>query len=150
VSVHPVAAAHAEALAAIHAAAFPPDEVWSATVIALHVGLPGGFGFIDARGGMVLARTIVDEAEILTIGVLPEVRRQGLGRDLLTAAMLRAAATDARAMFLEVAEENTGARKLYTNLGFVEVGRRKRYYANGDDALVMRVALMPPAASTAP
>ncbi|MEI7713577.1 MAG: GNAT family N-acetyltransferase [Rhodospirillales bacterium] len=149
-SVHPVAAAHAEALAAIHAAAFPPDEVWSATVIALHVGLPGGFGFIDARGGMVLARTIVDEAEILTIGVLPEVRRQGLGRDLLTAAMLRAAATDARAMFLEVAEENTGARKLYTNLGFVEVGRRKRYYANGDDALVMRVALMPPAASTAP
>ena len=144
-TVHPVAAAHADALAEIHAAAFPPDEVWSATVIALHVGLPGGFGFIDARGGMVLARTIMDEAEILTIGVLPEVRRQGLGRALLTAAMLRAAATDARAMFLEVAEDNADARKLYTSLGFVEVGRRKRYYANGDDALVMR-----PAASTTP
>ena len=64
--------------------------------------------------------------------------------------MLRAAATDARAMFLEVAEDNADARKLYTSLGFVEVGRRKRYYANGDDALVMRVALMPPAASTTP
>jgi ribosomal-protein-alanine N-acetyltransferase len=150
VSIQPVGAAHAETLAAIHAAAFPPEEVWSATVISLHVGLPGGFGFVDTRGGMVLARAVMDEAEILTIGVLPAARRQGLGRDLLQAALRRAAETDARAMFLEVAEENTAARTLYASLGFAEVGRRKRYYANGDDALVMRVALVPPAASKAP
>ncbi len=140
-SIRPVTAAHAEALAAIHQAAFPPDEVWSATVISLHVGLPGGFGFIDPRGGMVLARTVMDEAEILTLAVLPEARRQGLGRDLLQAAMRGAAETDARTMFLEVAEENTAARALYARCGFTEIGRRKRYYANGDDALVMRVAL---------
>ena len=149
-SIQPVGAAHADALAAIHAAAFPPDEVWSATVIALHVGLPSGFGFIDERGGMVLARTTMDEAEILTIGVRPDARRQGLGRDLLKAAMRRAAETDADTMFLEVAVDNAAAHALYVSLGFVEVGRRKRYYANGDDALVMRAALRPPAANTAP
>lgn len=137
----PVTGAHAEALAAIHAAAFPPDEAWSATVISLHVGLPGGFGFVDARGGMIVARAIMDEAEILTLAVLPDARRQGLGRDLLRAAMRRAAETDARTMFLEVAEDNGAARRLYTSQGFTEVGRRKRYYANGDDALVMRVSL---------
>ncbi len=143
-SIQAVTAAHAEALAAIHAAAFPPDEVWSATVISLHVGLPGGYGFVDARGGMVLARTVMDEAEILTLAVLPEARRQGLGRDLLHAAMRHAAATDARTMFLEVAEKNVAARTLYAHCGFTEVGRRKRYYANGDDALVMRMALTAP------
>ncbi len=136
-----VSSAHAEALAVLHAAAFPPEEAWSATVIALHTGLPGGFGFLDERGGMVLARTVMDEAEILTIGVLPEARRQGLGRSLLLAAMHRAAENDARSLFLEVAEDNAAARNLYCSLGFVEVGRRRRYYANGDDALVMRVGL---------
>ena len=146
-SAEPVTAAHADALAAIHAAAFPPDEVWSANVISLHVGLPGGFGFIDARGGMILARTVMDEAEILTLAVLPDARRQGLGCDLLQAAMRRAAAADARTMFLEVAEDNASARRLYARHGFTEVGRRKRYYANGDDALVMRVTLMPPDAT---
>ena len=143
-SPQPVTTALAEALAAIHAAAFAPDEIWSATVISLHIGLPGGFGFMDPRGGMILARTIVDEAEILTLAVLPEARHQGLGRDLLRAAMRKAAKTDARAMFLEVAEDNIAARRLYASQGFTEVGRRKRYYANGDDALVMRAALTPP------
>ena len=145
----PATAAHAAALAAIHQAAFPPEEVWSETIIALHIGLPGGFGLIDPRGGMVLARTIMDEAEILTIGVVPPARRQGLGAELLRASMDRAAGLDARSMFLEVAEHNTTARALYARFGFAEVGRRKRYYANGDDALVMRVALTRPVATAA-
>jgi ribosomal-protein-alanine N-acetyltransferase len=144
VSPQPVTTALAEVLAAIHAAAFSSEEVWSATVIALHIGLPGGFGFIDPRGGMILARTIVDEAEILTLAVLPDARHQGLGRDLLRAAMRKAAMTDAHSMFLEVAEDNSPARRLYASQGFTEVGRRKRYYANGDDALVMRAALLMP------
>jgi ribosomal-protein-alanine N-acetyltransferase len=148
-TAEPVTVVHADALAAIHAAAFPPDEIWSSKVISLHIGLPGGFGFADKRGGMILARTIMDEAEILTLAVLPEARRLGLGRALLRAAMRQAAATDARTMFLEVAEENTAARHLYTSQGFTEVGRRKRYYANGDDALVMRVALTAPGAAAA-
>ena len=136
--------AHAAALGSIHKAAFPPDEVWSAPVIALHVMLPGGFGFIDPRGGMVVARTIMDESEILTIGVVPAARRLGVATRLLHAAMARAAAADARTMFLEVAVANAAAQALYARHGFREVGRRNRYYPNGGDALVMRAPLMAP------
>ncbi len=137
----PVTAAHAAVLALIHRAAFPPEEAWSATTIALHVGLPGGFGFIDQRGGMILARTIMDESEILTLAVSPGVRRLGVGAGLLRSAMAHAAAAAARTMFLEVSEANAAARALYGALGFAVVGRRTRYYANGEDALVMRVGL---------
>ncbi len=44
-------------------------------------------------------------------------------------------------MFLEVATDNAPALALYTAAGFVEVGRRRRYYAGGSDALVMRLVL---------
>src|SRR5437763_170902 len=64
--------AHAEALACIHSRAFPEGERWGADAMALQLGLPGAFGFIDAEGGMVLARVAADEAEILTLAVLPE------------------------------------------------------------------------------
>jgi ribosomal-protein-alanine N-acetyltransferase len=41
-------------------------------------------------------------------------------------------------MFLEVSERNAAARALYAAAGFAEVGRRRRYYADGADALVLR------------
>ncbi len=132
---------HAAALAAIHAAAFPPRERWGADAMALQLGLPGAFGLIDARGGMVLARVAADEAEILTVAVLPEARRQGLGRSLLEAAAEQAVARGAVALFLEVSTANGPAQALYATCGFVPVGRRRRYYPDGADALVLRRAL---------
>ncbi len=139
-----VGSAHAAALAAIHAAAFPRAEAWSAAVIAGQLAQPGCFALIDPAGGMLLARVAADEAEILTIGVAPEGRRLGVGRRLVAAAMRRAAAAGAAAMFLEVASTNTPARALYEKTGFVRVGRRARYYANGGDALVLRADLARP------
>jgi ribosomal-protein-alanine N-acetyltransferase len=139
--MHPATPHHAAALAALHAAAFPPRERWGADAMALQLGLPGAFGMIDARGGMVLARVAADEAEILTIAVLPEARRQGLGRALLEAAAALAAERRAVALFLEVSTGNHPARALYAACGFMEVGRRRRYYPDGADALVMRRTL---------
>lgn len=130
--------AHAPVMAAIHAACFPPRERWGVDAMALQLGQPGGFGLIDPAGGFLLARIAADEAEILTIAVAPEARRQGLAAALLRAATTRAAAAGARALFLEVAADNAPARSLYAAAGFVEVGRRKRYYAGGTDALIMR------------
>ncbi len=147
-TAEPVSIAHADAMAAINAAAFPPEEAWLSKVISLHVEQPGGFGYIDKRGGMILARTTMDEAEILTIAVIPQAQRQGLGRELMQAAMRHAAAAGADVMYLEVAEENLAARQLYKALHFDEIGRRKRYYSNGDDALVMRLVLKRPGADT--
>ncbi len=109
--------------------------------MALELALPGVFALIDPRGGMVMARVAADEAEILTLAVHPAVRRQGLARALLDRAADIAAEEGAATLFLEVALRNAGARALYAAAGFVEVGRRRRYYADGDDAMVMRRAL---------
>lgn len=135
--------AHADALAAIHAAAFPPCERWGADAMALQLALPGVFALLDPRGGLVMARVAADEAEILTLAVHPHCQRQGIARALLAEAGATAAAHGAVAMFLEVALRNTAARALYAAAGFAEVGRRRRYYADGDDAMVMRLGLTP-------
>jgi ribosomal-protein-alanine N-acetyltransferase len=89
----------------------------------------------------VLARVAAGEAEILTLAVVPGARRRGLGAALMQAALARAAEAGAREMFLEVAEGNEAARRLYGALGFAGVGRRPRYYSDGRDALVLRRSL---------
>jgi ribosomal-protein-alanine N-acetyltransferase len=135
--------AHAAAMAAIHGAAFPPGQRWGADAMALELELPGVFALLDPRGGIVMARIAADEAEILTLAVQPEARRCGIGRALLEAAAALAAEHGAASLFLEVALRNAAARALYGAAGFVEVGARRRYYADGDDALVMRRDLTP-------
>ncbi len=111
--------------------------------MTLQLGLPGAFGRIHPDGGMVLARVAADEADILTIAVAPDVRRRGLGRALLLAAMAEAGRRGAKSMFLEVGVDNAAAAALYASCGFAQVGRRRGYYASGGDALVMRAALRP-------
>ena len=137
----PAAPLHAAALAGIHAVSFPSAERWGADAMALQLGLPGAFGFLHLGGGMVLARAVADEAEILTIAVKPDRRRGGLGAVLLRAAMAGAMERGAASMFLEVAVTNAGARALYGRHGFTEVGQRTRYYPGGGDALVLRTDL---------
>ncbi len=128
-------------MAAIHEASFPPRERWGADAMCMQLELPGAFGLIDPGGGFVLARVAADEAEILTLAVMPPGRRAGLGRALLAAAMAEARARGASAMFLEVAEENTAARALYADAGFAAVGTRPNYYPGGAAALVLRARL---------
>ena len=134
----PAGPAHAAVLAAIHAASFPPEERWSVDAIAQQLCQPGVFGLIDPEGGMVLARVAADEAEILTLAVVPSARLQGKGRALVEAAAVHAEMHGAAMMFLEVSTANAGALALYAAAGFREVGRRRRYYADGSDALLMR------------
>lgn len=130
---------HVPALAAIHAAAFPPNEAWGADAISLQLALPGALGLIDERGGMLLGRVAADEAEVLTLAVAPHARRQGVARSLLEAAGKEIRHRGGRTIFLEVAEGNIPAQQLYRRFGFVEVGRRHRYYPDLADALVLRM-----------
>lgn len=128
----------APALAALHAASFPAQAAWGADAIGMMLGLPGAFALWRPGEGFVLARAAGGEAEIVTLAVVPAARRRGLGAALMTGAMAVAVARGASALFLEVAEANAAALALYRSLGFVEVGRRPRYYADGADALVLR------------
>ena len=140
---HPETAtlAHAAVLAEVHATAFPPRERWGVDAIRLQLALPGVFGFVHPRGGMLLARATGDEAEILTLAVEPRARRQGVGTALVTKALAEAQGRGARIALLEVSVGNAAARALYGRAGFVEVGRRPRYYTDGSDALILRLDL---------
>jgi len=95
----------------------------------------------------VLARCVLDEAEIISLGVLPPRRRQGHAGALMAAVAERARATGVRSLFLEVEADNVAARDLYEGLGFVRVGQRRAYYsrpgAAAADALLLRLALAP-------
>jgi ribosomal-protein-alanine N-acetyltransferase len=135
--------AQAAAMAAIHRLAFPPNAAWGADAITLQLALPGVFGWLDRRGGMILMRVAADEMEVLTLAVAPEAQRRGIGTRLLGVAMTQAYGQGARTAFLEVSVCNVAARALYDRAGFAPAGRRSRYYADGTDALVLQHALAP-------
>jgi ribosomal-protein-alanine N-acetyltransferase len=81
---------------------------------------------------------ILDEAHIATVATHPHFRRQGLGSRLLTRALVSAREEGTVKALLEVRARHTTAQKLYRDLGFVEVGRRPKYYHDNDeDALLM-------------
>ncbi len=132
--------AHAKAMAAIHAAAFPGDP-WDAKSIATLLAQPGIVGLIDPRGGILILRVAADEAEILTIGVT--ARRRGLGTALMRAAIEKAKTMGAAVLHLEAAAGNIAAQEFYKSLGFAAAGRRPNYYANGDDAVLLSLPLDP-------
>jgi ribosomal-protein-alanine N-acetyltransferase len=142
----------AHALAAIHAAAFAGmGRAWSGPEILAflneasvgvrlaHSGPVARDG--PAPAGFALYRAAADEAELLTIAVLPAGRRAGLGAGLLAACEDGARGAGAARMFLEVSEANAAARALYARAGYRECGRRKGYYPHPgggrEDALVL-------------
>ena len=141
--IEAVGAEAAALLSEMHAESFPANQAWGASAIALMLGLPGHFGLLaiqqDEPLGFALGRVQADQAEILTIAVRPGARGQGIGRALLNALLAEAAKRDAMDLFLEVAEPNMAARALYAGAGAKEVGRRRRYSADGADALVLRL-----------
>lgn len=85
--------------------------------------------------GLAVVWTVADEAQLLEVAVHPAWRRRGVGAALLAAVLARAPAGGT--IVLEVAASNDAARSLYASYGFVETGRRKRYYRDGGDALLL-------------
>ena len=103
-------------------------------------------GRIVAFGVMMMAP---GEAQLLNLSVVPDARREGLGRTLLHRFIGIASRSGAAQLFLEVRVGNASAIALYGSEGFVPVARRARYYppsADGhrEDALVMRLTLSTP------
>ncbi|HTE35089.1 MAG TPA: ribosomal protein S18-alanine N-acetyltransferase [Reyranella sp.] len=137
--------------AALHRQAFEPlgERPWTRRDMAELLASPGVAGlFVEVEGredGFALWRTVADEAELLTIAVQSDRRRHGLGRALLAAVVGQARRGGAQCLFLEVGADNAPARSLYSQAGFVEVGRRPDYYRRRTgfaDALVLRLTLI--------
>jgi ribosomal-protein-alanine N-acetyltransferase len=133
-----------ETLARLHAASFA--DAWTRRAIADLLAAPWTFGFVtpaDAEiQGFVLARAAAGEAEILTIAVHPDARRQGFARRLMEATAAEAARRGAGTLLLEVAVDRAPALGLYGALGFAGAGQRKAYYARAGgpaaDALILK------------
>ena len=148
--LHPIGALDLDRAARLHRDAFAPmgERPWTRQDMAELLATPAGGGLIlrleGEDGGVVLWRTIADEAELLTLAVNARHRRRGVGTVLVGQVIQRSRRQGARQLFLEVGVDNPGARSLYSQAGFVEVGRRTAYYrrpAGFADALVLRLTL---------
>ena len=135
----------AERCAAILRDAFPEGGQWSAEDIAGMLAQPGAH-LIENAGGFLIAKSVLDEAEIWTIATRPDMRRKGHARALLAEAESLLSARGVRQVFLEVSANNPAALALYVTSGFSESRRRKGYYRDGDgtptDAICMMKTLV--------
>lgn len=94
--------------------------------------------------GYAVLRPVLDEAELLNIGVSALLQHKGLGRAMLCEMLDAAREQDFCRVFLEVRASNTAAIALYRSAGFVEIGMRRGYYQNangGEDAITMACVL---------
>lgn len=80
-----------------------------------------------------------DEIEIRKIGVLPEFRRQGIAAELIRHILEIFSGTQPLRCLIDVSATNDSAVAFYRKLGFEDLMRRKRYYADGSDAIVMEL-----------
>ncbi len=78
------------------------------------------------------------DADVATLAVLGAAQGRGTGRTLLRALLARARSCGAGSVLLEVKVGNAAAVALYASEGFERIAVRRRYYADGSDAEVLR------------
>lgn len=95
-----------------------------------------GVAFEDEQGlaAVILYRDVPGSREILHLASAERIRRKGLMEELLCDLISQQPAETE--LWLEVHELNGPARKLYEKVGFIEVGKRPRYYADGGTAIL--------------
>ena len=139
--IRPAGAFDIAILARLHAMSFA--AAWPAEAIAKLLASPGTFALIAATSaepvGFALVRVAADEAEILSLAVAPRHRGLGWGQALLAASLAESAKGGARRLFLEVAIDNSAARRLYAAAHFAEVGHRPGYYQGVDGPIAALV-----------
>lgn len=141
VSLVPMRWWHIDEVVAWEEALFPgsawtPEQLWAELAAEgrwVRVAVDG----TGALCGYVDVAVAGHDADLMTIAVIPPWQGVGLGGALLREALTAAAASGAWQMFLEVRHDNPAA-EMYRHFGFQELQRRRRYYSDGADAIVMR------------
>jgi ribosomal-protein-alanine N-acetyltransferase len=129
-----------DAVTAIEKVSFPSP--WARVLFSGELSAAHSFPMVavDAEGvvvGYICPMLVIDEGHILNVAVHPDCRGRGIGRMLVENVLADCRLQGAEFVSLEVRPSNTVAIKLYRDLGFIVVGRRKAYYENGEDALLM-------------
>ncbi len=127
------------ALMELQARCFPVDA-WSEAALRAEISRADGVSCVvevDARvAGFGFAWVVGETLEILQVAVDPLARRSGLGRRIVE--QLHAGRGEAEQAFLEVRADNEAALALYRASGYTDVHVRRRYYADGCDARILR------------
>lgn len=150
IAYKPLDARHVADVAALEAAVMGTDA-WNEALVADELGradrvwwaayaadpkmpLSAEAPLVGYAGGWV----VDGDLQILKVGVDPAWRRHGIARVLLARVADDARNLGARTSSLEVRTGNAGAQALYAALGYEALGRRPRYYSDGEDALIMQ------------
>lgn len=147
--LRPMTAADLPGVMEIERATFP-DDAWSDAMMRDELSAvpdtrfylvadDGGPGPLVGYAGLAV---IEDQGDVMTIAVRADRQGHGVGRALLAELVAEAARRGAADLFLEVRHDNAPARRLYHDMGFVEIGVRRGYY-NGADAITMCRPLAP-------
>lgn len=141
-----------EKLWSIDQRCFPPGISYTRLELKFYMHRRGAFTLVAEKTEPELAPEtvgfIVAEAgrggvgHIITIDVLPTVRRYGVGSKLLTAAEDRLRAADCHSVFLETAVDNKPALSFYKRHKYFLIRTVPRYYSNGVDAFVLEKDLL--------
>lgn len=136
-SLRPGDARDAGAVEAVMAAAFDPQwgEAWTRAQLLGVMALPGIHLLLaemgDEAAGFALVRSVMDEAELLLLGVAPEHRRSRIGSALIEQVVRDCAAAGVVTLHLEV-RSNNPAILFYTRHDFTKCGERRNYYRGAD------------------
>lgn len=152
VSMRAATLADVDQVVAIERASF--SDPWSPRSFRDLIGRPDVLFDVAVRGaatgddagetvvGFVIVYLVDTEGDLANIAIHASERGRGEGRRLLRHALGAVSARGVYFLYLEVRESNTAARALYQSEGFVEVGRRSKYYVRPvEDALILRKGL---------
>ncbi len=139
--------AEAEILTAIHTECFP--RYWNRQAFTDFFSVDNTFALLvesaEKPVAMIVYRVAMEDADIITIAVLPGSRRKGIARMLLEKIIADCGRKGVQKIFLEVEDGNSAGLSLYEQAGFRHISRRKLYYQQLDgsltDALVMEKRL---------
>ncbi len=140
ITVAPMSEDELDEVLAIENASFPSP--WSRALFIAELNSPNSFPFVALDSGarvvgFICPMLVIDEGHILDVAVAPAFRGKGIGRLLVEMVIEECRVLGAEFVSLEVRVSNLAAISLYRRLGFIVTGRRKGYYENGEDALLM-------------
>ena len=139
-TICPMAEEDLDQVLGIESVSFP--HPWSRAHFHDELKSPHSFPFsaFDGTGrlvGYICPMIILDEGHIFDVAVHPDFRGQGLGKMLVEKVLAICHERGAEFVSLEVRPSNIDAIGLYRRLGFIETGKRPRYYQDGEDAILM-------------
>ena len=122
------------------------SDPWSESSIASELDNPLSYWLVAEDNGKIAgyvgSQSVLDAADMMNLAVSPDCRQQGVGQALVNGLVEHLQQKNVIALLLEVRVSNTPAISLYEKLGFIQVGRRPKYYHNPrEDALILRKEL---------